>query len=113
MAKKTTHRKTVKFLKKKPLKAPKKKQKEEIIAPDENVFNVRNHFMVPKHEILNQEQVEELFVNFKVSPQNLPVIFISDAALQGLDVKMGDIIRITRKSATAGIATFYRRVAYE
>lgn len=114
MAKKTTNRKAIKVLKKKPLKTPKKKQqKEEIKAPDERVCNPREHSIVPKHEVLSQQDVEALFVAYKVSPQNLPIIFISDPALQGLDIKMGDIIRITRKSPTAGVAVFYRRVAYE
>ena len=112
MAKKTTHRKQIKVLKKKPLKA-KKPKKEEIISPNEPVFKPQEHMLVPKHEVLDQAQVEQLFVDFKVSPQNLPVIFISDPALLSMEVKMGDIIKISRKSATAGTATFYRRVAYE
>ena len=112
MAKKTTHRKPIKVLKKKVLKA-KKPKKDEVLSVDEIVFKPQEHFLVPKHEVLGQEQVEQLFISYKVSPQNLPVIFISDPALQGLDVKMGDIIRVTRKSATAGTALFYRRVAYE
>jgi DNA-directed RNA polymerase subunit H len=69
--------------------------------------------MVPRHEILSQEEVETLFTTYHVSPQNLPIILVGDAALAGLDAKMGDIVRITRSSPTAGTAVYYRRVAYE
>ncbi len=113
MAKKTTTRKPVKILKKKaPTKAPSKKKVEEQSTP-EILFDASAHNLVPKHEVMDQEAVEALFVQFKVSPQNLPVIFVNDPALSRLDAKMGDIIKITRRSPTAGVAIFYRRVAYE
>ncbi len=113
MAKKTTTRKPVKILKKKaPTKSPSKKKVEEQTTP-EITFDASAHNLVPKHEILAQEAVEALFIEFKVSPQNLPVIFANDPALANLDAKMGDIVKITRRSPTAGVAIFYRRVAYE
>ncbi|MDO8660975.1 MAG: DNA-directed RNA polymerase subunit RpoH/Rpb5 C-terminal domain-containing protein, partial [Candidatus Woesearchaeota archaeon] len=40
----------------------------------------------------------------------LPRILAKDPALEGLDAKEGDLIKITRKSMTAGEALFYRRV---
>lgn len=85
----------------------------EVKAPTEPLFNVQEHVLVSKHEVLNQEQVEQLFMDIKVAPQHLPVIFVSDPAISGLEIKMGDIIKITRPSATAGTAIYYRRVAYE
>lgn len=116
MAKKTTTRKTVRVLKKKAApKAPSKSKKKavaEIQAP-EIVFKPSEHVLVPRHEILTQEEVENLFTMYHVSPQNLPLIFIGDAGLTGLDAKMGDIVRITRASPTAGTAVYYRRVSYE
>lgn len=114
MAKKTTTRKPVRVLKKKA--APKKKAAKKKAAADatpEIEFFPREHTLVPPHEVLNQEEVEALFIRYKVSPQNLPVIFADDAALKGMDVKMGDIIKVTRVSPTAGEAIFFRRVAYE
>ena len=114
MAKKTTSRKPIKVLKKKAVKpVSKKKQKEMDAAPVEASFDPRTHLLVPKHEILGQEDVEKLFTAYKVSPQNLPIIFMNDASIVSLAPKMGDIVRITRPSPTAGVAVFYRRVAYE
>ena len=113
MAKKTTSRKPIKVLKKKPLKAPSKKKQKEVEAPVQDLFNPSEHNLVPKHEVLSQEETEKLFTSYHVSPQSLPVMFMNDAALKGLTPKMGDIIKITRNSPTAGQAVFYRRVAYE
>lgn len=113
MAKKTTARKPVKVLKKKSTKTPAKKKAAAEVAPEEDTFNPSEHMLVPSHAVLSQEEVETLFTAYKVSPQNLPVIFVTDAALKGLNAKMGDIIKITRASQTAGTAVFYRRVAYE
>ena len=113
MAKKTTVRKPVKVLKKKTVKPVSKKKQQELADAPKITFNASTHSLVPSHVVLSQEEVEELFVAYKVSPQNLPIIFASDPGLSGLSVKMGDIVRITRKSPTAGTAIFFRRVAYE
>ena len=43
-------------------------------------------------------------------PTDLPLIFVNDPAIVGLGVKPGDMIRITRKSATAGESFYYRYV---
>ena len=40
----------------------------------------------------------------------LPLIFANDPAIVGLGVKPGDMIKITRKSATAGESFYYRYV---
>ncbi|HIO32036.1 MAG TPA: DNA-directed RNA polymerase subunit H, partial [Candidatus Nitrosopelagicus sp.] len=40
----------------------------------------------------------------------LPLIFVTDPAIVGLGVKPGDMIKITRKSATAGESLYYRYV---
>jgi DNA-directed RNA polymerase subunit H len=113
MAKKTTSRKPIKVIKKKAPKAPSKKKQQQVAQAEEDTFNPSNHLLVAKHDILTQEEIEALFTEFKVAPQNLPVIMVSDAAIKHLPVKMGDIIRVTRNSPTAGTAVFYRRVAYE
>ena len=76
-------------------------------------FNPREHRIVPEHEVMDEKEVETLFERYDIDPTNLPVILASDAALSGLEIKMGDVIKITRPSLTAGTAIFYRRVAYE
>jgi len=42
--------------------------------------------------------------------KDLPKILLTDPALKNLDVKTGDVIKITRRSQTAGYTTYYRVV---
>ena len=100
-------KKTVKKAVKKPAKKAARKE------PEEPPFDPTVHILVPKHEVMSEAEIEELYSNFRVQPTDLPTIYISDPALKGLNVKMGDIIRITRESPTAKTSLFYRRVAYE
>lgn len=73
-------------------------------------FDVTKHVLVPKHTKVSEKDKKELFEKYAVELENLPRIFKSDPAIQHLDVKEGDIVKIVRKSATAGESVFYRRV---
>ena len=42
--------------------------------------------------------------------KQLPKILLTDPALENQDAKIGDVIKITRKSQTAGYSTYYRIV---
>ena len=73
---------------------------------------IYKNVLVPKHEKISEEEKKELFEKFKISDRELPKITINDPALKGLeDVKVGDVIKITRKSQTAGTAIYYRGVS--
>lgn len=63
-----------------------------------------------KHEVLGAEEAKKILEKYKVSEDELPRIKKEDAALVDLDFKVGSIIRITRKSATADQAVYYRVV---
>ena len=71
---------------------------------------VPDHIYVPKHEIMTKKEAEEVLEKFNCKPTELPLIFVNDPAILGLGVKPGDMIRITRKSATAGESLYYRYV---
>ncbi len=73
-------------------------------------IDVRKHLLVPKHEKLSEKEKEEVLKEFNSRAEDFPRILKRDAALLGINVKFGDIIRITRKSATAGQTVFYRVV---
>ena len=73
-----------------------------LVAPD--------HVYVPKHEIMTKKDAEEVLKKFNCTPTQLPLIFVNDPAIVGLGVKPGDMIKITRKSGTAGITLYYRYV---
>lgn len=73
-------------------------------------FNIFEHELVPKHEILTPEEREQLLAQYKVQPYQLPQIKASDPAVKIVGAKPGDILRIIRKSSTAGEHSAYRYV---
>lgn len=68
------------------------------------------HELVPKHEKISDEEKVSLLEQYHVSLLELPKISKKDPGIRHLEVKTGDVIRITRKSRTAGDAIFYRVV---
>ncbi|MGQ9514266.1 MAG: DNA-directed RNA polymerase subunit H [Thermoproteota archaeon] len=73
-------------------------------------FNVFKHVLVPKHERLSQEEKQQVLQRYGIKPYQLPKILSSDPCVKAIGAVPGDIIRITRKSPTAGISHFYRYV---
>jgi len=73
-------------------------------------FNIFEHVLVPKHEILSPEEREELLAKYRVKPYQLPKIRASDPAVKAIGAKPGDIVRIIRRSSTAGEHVVYRYV---
>jgi DNA-directed RNA polymerase subunit H len=76
----------------------------------ERSYNLFGHQLVPKHELLSKKDAEELMRQFHIRPYQLPYILTSDPAAEVLGAKMGDIVRVTRKSPTAGEVIVYRYV---
>lgn len=76
-------------------------------------ISIIKHILVPKHEKLTKEMEKELLTKLKIQKQDLPRIRKEDPALRGFNIKVGDIIRIERKSPTAGVSYFYRVVSNE
>ncbi|MDG6928702.1 MAG: DNA-directed RNA polymerase subunit H [Nitrososphaerota archaeon] len=76
----------------------------------EEEFRVSSHLYVPKHEILPKEEVESLLKKYSATLDQLPYILTTDTNVVELQAKPGDVIRITRKSETAGTTVYYRLV---
>jgi len=68
------------------------------LAPD--------HIYVPKHEVMTRKEAEGVLEKYHCKATDLPLIFVNDPAIIAIGVKPGDMIKITRKSATAG-ESFY------
>jgi DNA-directed RNA polymerase subunit H len=73
-------------------------------------YDVSKHVLVPKHSKLSDKEKKELFEKYVADLRDLPRIYKDDLGIENLDAKEGDIIKITRKSPTAGESIFYRRV---
>ncbi len=80
------------------------------MASKKNPILVPDHVYVPKHEIISKNEADEVLEKFNCKPSELPLIFVTDPAIVGLGVKPGDVIKITRKSSTAGESLYYRYV---
>ena len=81
-----------------------------LLATKRNPVLVPDHVYVPKHEIMTKKEAEDILVKYNCKPTELPLIFVNDPAILGLGVKPGDMIKITRKSSTAGESIYYRYV---
>lgn len=77
----------------------------------ETAEDLLNHVLVPKHEILSEEEVESLLKELGIKKEQFPLIKLNDPVVVALDTEEGQVLRITRKSATAGESVYYRRVA--
>jgi len=73
-------------------------------------IDVSKHILVPKHEKLSEDEAQALLKKYNIIKKGLPKIQKTDAAIKHLDIGVGDIIRIHRKSETAGKAIYYRVV---
>lgn len=73
-------------------------------------FNISRHVLVPKHEVIDDETiVAQILENLSIKSKfQLPLILKSDAMARYLNLKNGDVIRITRVSPTAGEYISYR-----
>jgi len=69
------------------------------------------HEIVPKHVILTEDEKRLLLERYNIQPEWLPLVKVSDPAIRAIDGKPGDVVKILRKSETAGEnAVFYRYV---
>lgn len=68
--------------------------------------------LVPKHEILGEKEASMILKSYNVTPNELPRIKKSDPSIKELNPEVGNIIKITRKSPSAGTAFYYRVVIY-
>ncbi len=73
-------------------------------------FNVLNHELVPIHELLSDDEVRDLYKSYNIMPEQLPKILASDPAARAVGGKNGNVVRIRRKSKTAGEAIAFRYV---
>ncbi len=80
------------------------------MATKKNIVLIPDHVYVPKHEIMDKKDAEEILKKYNCNPTDMPLIFANDPAILGLGVKPGDMIKITRTSLTAGESLYYRYV---
>ncbi len=73
-------------------------------------FKIFDHDFVSKHELLSTEEKEKILSEYKMEPYQLPRIRASDPAVIAVGGIPGDIVKVIRKSPTAGKYIAYRYV---
>ena len=68
------------------------------------------HDLVPKHGLLNADEAKEVLERYHIKPFQIPYIKSTDPAVRAIGAKPGDMVKVIRKSATAGESDFYRYV---
>jgi len=84
---------------------------EKNIVVEENEFKITEHYLVPKHEIMAQEEKAKILKNFNITEKQIPKILYSDPVVREIGAKIGDMIKITRNSQVAGKFIYYRIVS--
>ncbi len=66
--------------------------------------------LVPKHEIMTDEEISDEFSNVDYEIKDLPKIRANDPVVKAIGAEPGNVLRITRESQTAGVFVTYRIV---
>ena len=78
-------------------------------------INVMLHELVPEHTLLSDKEADEVLKQLKISADQLPKIRKDDPVLKILEmvegeIQEGRIVKIKRKSESAGVSIVYRMV---
>lgn len=75
----------------------------------ELVINITKHVLVPKHELISAEETDDIVKRYQLkSKYQLYTIMKTDPMARYLNLKNGDVVRVTRKSQSSGEHVVYR-----
>jgi len=73
-------------------------------------IDVNGHQLASKHKKVSDSERESLFKKYNIDSKSLPKINKNDPAIVHLNLKQGDVVKVVRKSKTAGKTDYYRGV---
>lgn len=82
----------------------------ELFEEDELSVNITHHELVPKHTPLSDEELKEVLHAHALELAQLPRILSTDPVARYYGLERGQVVRIERKSMSAGLYVTYRQV---
>ena len=76
----------------------------------EKEYNILKHELAPEYTVLKDDERKQLLDKLKIRSEQLPKVLTNDPVVKAIQAKEGNVIKIVRKSQTAGESIYYRVV---